>query len=312
MPENGEITCRLLAASAVSYWIEREGGLAASPLYNSVGYASAPIILVGGKDDIDAITVGSTTDGCVIVACRGTLSSTTGEDKKQVILDWINNLKVKPVKVPGLPDGCRAHDGFFKAVNLVRSSAGKNVFAEVLAQLAVIGSDAKLYITGHSKGGAMSYIVAAQLIAMGRIPDAIISFAAARPGDGDFANYVQDKMSGGEIRRYEVKNDIVPHLPPDLKLWDLLEEAFDGDNENLSDWNYDSVGQLYYYDMDEELEVPKSKISRALVHFQRLVALGKAIKNSEFEEIVDEHSLTDSYGPLICPNLPYGDTAINR
>ena len=59
MLESNEITCRLLAASAVSYWVERDGGLTACPLYNRVDYATIPTILEGGKDDIDAITVGS-------------------------------------------------------------------------------------------------------------------------------------------------------------------------------------------------------------------------------------------------------------
>ena len=311
MPENHEMTCRLLAASAVSYWIEREGGLTACPLYDSVDYAFVPTVLDGGQDDIDAITVGSTNDGCVIVACRGTLSDQTAEGEKQVILDWINNLKVEPVQVPGLPQGCGAHKGFFEAVNKVKSAAGKNVFEEVTAQLTTIGSSVKLFVTGHSKGGAMSYIAAAQLMAMGQTPNAIISFAAARPGDGDFAQYVEGNMTGGEIRRYEVKNDIVPHLPPDLKLWDLLEETFGNNKSHLDDWNYESVGQLYYYDMDGKLEVPENKISRAMVSFQRLASLGKAIIKGEFSEIVDEHSLTSSYGPLICANLPYGDPTVD-
>ncbi len=30
MPKNDEMTCRLLAASAVSYWIERAGGITAA------------------------------------------------------------------------------------------------------------------------------------------------------------------------------------------------------------------------------------------------------------------------------------------
>lgn len=98
MPQNDELTCRLLAASAVSYWIERKDGLIESPLYKSVKYASVPTILAGGDDKIDAITVGSTTDGCVIVACRGTLSGTTGEGTKQVIFDWINNLEAEQAK----------------------------------------------------------------------------------------------------------------------------------------------------------------------------------------------------------------------
>ncbi len=307
MPQNDEMTCRLLAASAVSYWIERDGGLAACPLYNSVNYASVPTILEGGKDDIDAITVGSTTDGCVIVACRGTLSSTTGEDTKQVILDWINNLKAEQVQVPNLPDGCNAHDGFFKAVNSVKSPAGENVFDVVKTQLAAIGSGAKLYTTGHSKGGAMSYIVAAQLIAAGNTPNAIISFAAARPGNEDLANYVQTQMSNRVIRRYEVKNDIVPHLPPDLELLKLL----DGNNNDLDDWIYESIGQLYYYDLKGNLEIPTNPISRTTLAATRLASLTRAIIDGKFKEIADEHSLTTSYGPLICKNLPYGDPAID-
>lgn len=307
MPQNDELTCRLLAASAVSYWIERDGGLTACPLYNSVKYASVPTILEGGNEDIDAITVGSTTNGCVIVACRGTLSSTTGEDTRQVILDWINNLKAEQIQVPNLPDGCNAHDGFFKAVNLVKSPAGKNFFDIVKAQLAAIGSGAKLYTTGHSKGGAMSYIVAAQLIAAGHTPDAIISFAAARPGNEDFANYVQTQMSNHVIRRYEVTDDIVPHLPADLEILKLL----DRDNKDFNNWIYESIGQLYYYDLKGNLEIPTNPISSTTVAVMRLASLTSAIIDHQFKKIADEHSLTTSYGPLICKNLPYGDPAID-
>ncbi len=309
MPKNDEMTCRMLAASAASYWIERTGGVTACPLYQSINYAFTPTILTGGMDKIDAITVGSTTDGCVIVACRGTLSSTTDDDQKQEILDWINNLKFKPIHVPGLPTHCRAHEGFFKAVNLVKSPAGRNVFEEVISQLSMIGKNARLYVTGHSKGGAMSYIAAAQLITMGHTPNSIISFAAARPGDADFANYLEDKMANCEIRRYEAKNDIVPHLPPDLKILDILQEVFS--NKDLSDWDYESVGKLYYYDSDADLHVPSNKLARVLVNLQRLVSLGEVIVKGEFNRIVDDHSLTTSYGPLICPDLPYGDTTID-
>lgn len=307
MPQNDELTCRLLAASAVSYWIERKGGLTECPLYKSVKYASVPTILAGGDDDIDAITVGSTTDGCVIVACRGTLSGTSGEGTKQVILDWINNLEAKQIQVPNLPDGCDAHDGFFKAVNFVRSPAEENVFDVVKAQLAAIGSGAKLYMTGHSKGGAMSYIVAAQLIAAGNTPDAIISFAAARPGNEDFANYVQTQMANRVIRRYEVTNDIVPHLPPDLEILKLL----DRDNKDFNNWIYESIGQLYYYDKKGNLEIPTNPISSATLAATRLASLTRAIIDHQFKKIANDHSLTTSYGSLICKNLPYGDAAID-
>ena len=307
MPQNDELTCRLLAASAVSYWIERKAGLTECPLYNSVQYASVPTILAGGDDDIDAITVGSTIDGCVIVACRGTLSSTTGENTQQVTLDWINNLKAEQTQVPNLPDGCNAHDGFFKAVNLVKSPTGKNVFDVVKTQLASIGSRAKLYTTGHSKGGAMSYIVAAQLIAAGHTPNAIISFAAARPGNENFANYVQTQMANRFIRRYEVTNDIVPHLPPDLEILKLL----GGDNKDFNNWIYESIGQLYYYDLKGNLEIPTNPISSTTVAVIRLASLTRAITDRKFKEIADEHSLTTSYGPLICINLPYSDAAID-
>lgn len=76
-----------------------------------------------------------------------------------------------------------------------------------------------------------------QLIAAGNTSDAIISFAAVRPGNGDFANYVQDQMTGSEIRRYEVKNDIVPHMPSDLKFWNLLDDAFGKDMGEFDNWS---------------------------------------------------------------------------
>jgi len=79
MTENDEWICRLLSASEVSYWVEEPKGLTACPLYNTVDYADTPVILDGGKDDINAITVGTTNDGAVIVACRGTLSSSSSD-----------------------------------------------------------------------------------------------------------------------------------------------------------------------------------------------------------------------------------------
>lgn len=309
MSKNHNITCRLLAASATTYWIERAGGITACPYYQHTGYANEPTILTGGIDKVDAITVGSTTDDCVIVACRGTLISATDHDQKQEILDWINNLRFKPVHVPGLPPNCRAHEGFFKAANYVESPAGKNVFDETVAQLKAIGRHAKLYMTGHSKGGAMSYIVAAQFIAAGYIPNNITTFAAARPGDIDFAHYVETRMAHREIYRYEAGNDIVPHLPPDLKVLDLLQEVF-GHN-NLSNWDYESVGQLHYYDTDGKLTVASNKLARILANFQRLVSLGEVIVKGEFSKIVDDHDLTKNYAPLICPDLPDGDVRID-
>ncbi len=44
-------------------------------------------------------------------------------------------------------------------------------------------------------------------------------------------------MTGSEIRCYEVKNDIVSHMPSDLKLWNLLDYAFGKDMGEFDNWS---------------------------------------------------------------------------
>ena len=48
------------------------------------------------------------------------------------------------------------------------------------------------------------------------------------------------------------------------------------------------------------------------VAVMRLASLASAITDRKFKEIADEHSLTTSYGPLICTKLPYGEQVLMR
>lgn len=63
-------------------------------------------------------------------------------------------------------------------------------------------------------------------------------------------------------------------------------------------WIYESIGHLYYYEMKGNPSIQSSWSTSTII-------------DHKFKEIANEHSLTTSYGPLICKNLSYGGAAID-
>jgi predicted lipase len=102
------------------------------------------------------------------------------------------------------------HKGFNDSIE---SFFGKGIVKEIQSRLKS-NRDSQLYITGHSKGGALAYLAALLLARRHReIPLAgVITFEAPRPGH---PNFVEAYNSAGiDSLRYEFQNDIVPHVPP--------------------------------------------------------------------------------------------------
>ena len=238
---------RLLCASGAAYSFPAMGPptLALDPknVYHvGAGFLQPPTVVDRGPDEIDACLVGEIPDG-VIVAFHGTLPF----DIHQVptLQDWLNDLDAKPISAPSYFPGC-VHSGFYNAF----TNLYKDVENEVRARQGAAAPPGKpLFITGHSKGGAvaalMAYYLAQQPVAVAPAIT-VITFAAARPGDAAFA-------AGYAINhtRYEYKNDIVPHLPPSqdgfidlLSGLPLIGSRFQG----LRQFDYRSVGTLKYID----------------------------------------------------------------
>ena len=155
--------------------------------------------------NIDAAFVGTMADG-ILVAFRGTLSPGLPLDG-ETAADWLNNFDAIPSPGPA-EFGGTVHHGFRgSAVALWQSIA-----PEIRRRLDA-GTTRRIHITGHSKGGALA-ILAAWLCRQefGDLPIRVITFAAARCGDQDFANEFQG-ADNIVCDRYEYGWDIVPYLP---------------------------------------------------------------------------------------------------
>lgn len=118
----------------------------------------------------------------------------------QVLKDWVvTNAQFLPSNLGG---GARAHEGFAEAYAEVAPAIDK-------ALRAAPDPNARLFITGHSLGGAMAVLAAANLQhSFGAIT--CYTFGAPRVGDREFARV----LSGIALFRYELGDDLVTRVPP--------------------------------------------------------------------------------------------------
>lgn len=106
---------------------------------------------------------------------------------------------------------CWVHAGFA----LGWASRRSVVLSAVSAALSVPSSaNYSLIITGHSIGGAIATLAAAEIRSLGFKP-ALYTFGSPRVGNAAFAGFVdsQEMEMGGNYRMTHV-NDPVPQLPP--------------------------------------------------------------------------------------------------
>lgn len=151
-------------------------------------YAEASI--VAGPRGRDGAAILHGPRGETVLVFRGTL--TEGESS---LADWENDLNAGLVPGADLPG--RVHAGFLDSLD--------TLWPAIAA--ALDGDDSELWITGHSKGGALAVLAAARLA--GRHPG-VITFGAPMAGDREFA---ANALSQG-LARYENRLDLVPLLPP--------------------------------------------------------------------------------------------------
>lgn len=142
-------------------------------------------------------------DKVVIVAFRGT-EFRAGWAK--VIKDFIEtNLNRAQTHVPDFGNDAKVHTGFWLAFHEVRNSVINAVRAQRTA-------NQKVWVTGHSLGGAQA-ILAAKTLKQERIPvQGLYTFGCPRIGNEAF------KVNFGiaNTQRYVYALDLVPMLPDDI------------------------------------------------------------------------------------------------
>ncbi|MGD0128930.1 MAG: lipase family protein [Terriglobia bacterium] len=238
--------CRLLCAATCAYDITASGNFTAvSPHYPVVGWKAVPTPYVAGADDINGCLIGTNLEDGIVLAFRGTLPPTSLNIPPQV-RDWMQDFLAEPVAKPGsLPNAMKVHDGFWKAVDSLWPQ-----MLPAVQELLASETQPKLYIAGHSKGGAMAAIAAARLFTEENIVAAgVYMYAAPRAGNSTF---VLDFPSAIPVFRYEHYLDIVPFLPPNLQFIDLIAEVpMLGDLlVKATGWDYTSLGTLRYIKQD--------------------------------------------------------------
>jgi len=290
---------RSLCASVAAYGINPTGKFIPSdPYYSAIGYLAPPVAFVGGEDDIDACLVGTTDQG-VVLAFRGTIPPNIHD--QQSLLDWLGDLTDNPIAVPGIPG--KVHEGFWQGL----SNLWQPMVQEIKQQMTANGKSLPLYITGHSKGGAMSSLAALRLkLQENIVPTAVYTFASPHPGDTTFTN-----QYGLEIPnhiRYEYGNDIVPHIVPDAAFMDAiahlpeLSRFFKG----METWDYAHVGTLQFIQWHQKSVISDSNALKA----ERLVRLVGEIVECHFDAIVVAHSASCGGGYMngVCPAVCVAST----
>ncbi|MEI9851232.1 MAG: DUF1905 domain-containing protein [Sphingomonas sp.] len=209
---------RLLYASSQAYHPRME------TIGRSVGWLERPIVIereaMIGHRAIDLALVGRVPEG-VVVAFRGTLPPFFGggHDGWEVLLDWLNDGLAACVNRSEYPGG--VHLGFAESMHRLWEDHGDSpgVLSAVMRMLdqSLLDRRARrhVFVTGHSKGGALANLFAMRAA---RRPEwremgiSVATIAAARTGNADFAAaYAASRIA---CLRYEVQSDLVPHLPP--------------------------------------------------------------------------------------------------
>lgn len=168
----------------------------------------------GAKEPIDLALVGRIPEG-VLVAFRGTLPPFTRDqyDSPLVILDWLNDAEFLCKTIAPYPG--KVHEGFATSTNNLWGGGAQDPGLEArVDRLLRDGGPRQLFVTGHSKGGALANLFAWR--AFGKrewsdVPIRVYTVAAAHAGNEEFGD-AYDK-SDIVCRRYEYALDAVPFMP---------------------------------------------------------------------------------------------------
>jgi triacylglycerol lipase len=189
---------------------------------------------------------------------------------------------MEPASVAGLPG--KVHTGFWQGLDALWPK-----LLPAIKERMVGNKPPQLYITGHSKGGALATLAAVRLSKENIKPTGIYTFAAQRSGNAEFAkNY----PFTANHYRYEYADDIVPHLPLSIPFADLLQRVPQiRQRFKLTDYDYTPVGTLKYVNAKGEF-VPDPD-EQADTRFWSIVDLLRA---GRFGKIMLDHLFTCGSG----------------
>ena len=305
--------CKLVFADGYAYGIDHTGAFDPKgdlgPLIGEQGEGYGVVGAATDKNDgnRDAGYVWHSADD-LIVAFRGTLPDVgdTADNSKQMLAieDWINDANYTPQADPKLG---QVHAGFKGAFDQVWPAMQQQIVAWQKA--GKIGPHTKVYVTGHSKGGALAMLAALTLTGEKLLPvTEVVTFGAPRVGGPDFA--AKYAAAGINDVRYENYQDLVPHVPLnslELDLAPLLRRLISLKGQPNGD--YVSVGKLRYIDSDGSVSTPADASAEDELEKSRLTDFAPMILQSPqdpAEALVGAHSIApdSGYFKAVCGAVP--------
>ncbi|SPF37093.1 putative Class 3 lipase [Candidatus Sulfopaludibacter sp. SbA4] len=301
------LNCTLACACATAYGINPVNGQYApvSPFSGIVNFNPGPAVINGtGSDRINACLVGKNSNG-IIVAFRGTIPP--GEPDS--LPDWLVDFFAEPTTCGALPG--LVHSGFCHDIN--------SIIEPIVAAVKALDPSAnKVYVTGHSKGGALASL-GAYLLTTARVAvQQVVTFASPRTGDPDFRAGYQ-KVIPNQIR-YENYGDLVPLVPPSAPfiggLGAIVSRIPDIGKElaaiidKAKNWEYVPVGAEYFIESASDgyaIDTSESELDQVGDFFLNLAQndfdIVKALGNA--------HAIACDFGYMSgsCPSSVCGGTS---
>lgn len=259
-----------------------------------------PAFVASGDHHTDGALIGATSDNGVVVALRGTLPpSLDGGNVSAWVTDWMHDARATPQDWRPLgADYGRVESGFGQAV------LGLWPWIEKTLEPLVGGGPETVFVTGHSKGGAMTYLVASLI--RERWPALenkveVHAFAPAVAVDDAFVQAYSDRGLSARTMRYQVENDVVPFLPfwKEAAVWDAI--TFSGWMHEM-EWlavveglkmatggGYSAPGAFTYFGADHN-HVPGAEVATSA-----LPAVASALMAGDYQGVSAAHSMTGSY-----------------
>jgi hypothetical protein len=141
------------------------------------------------SDAADTHVLITRSEADVIIAFRGTAD----------LRNWLTDLDCDLIRV----GSCRVHRGFYYALKAVES--------DLMATLSQ-GQGARLWVTGHSLGGALAMLWALWAAQSGYEIAGIYTFGQPRAGDAAFSQLYNSRLKDRTWRSVHAE-DIVPRVP---------------------------------------------------------------------------------------------------
>lgn len=293
------LNCVLACACATAYGIDPVTGIYTpkKPYCDIVDFNPNPTVINSTDSDrINACLVGKNANG-IIVAFRGTIPP--GDPHS--IPDWLEDFFTVPTTCGALPG--QVHSGFCHDIHTIMQSI-------INAVNALNPAATNVYVTGHSKGGALASLGAYLLHAAGIPVQQVVTFASPKTGDPDFQAGYQ-KVIPNQIR-YENYGDLVPLVPPAapfiaglaavVKLIPDIGARLAAIIKEAEGWNYVPVGQKYFIESAADgyaVTTSESDLDQLGDFIYNLISNGLDIVNT----LANAHSISCHLGYMsgACP-----------